>query len=551
MEHSQPDDQSTLQLAAVRASLRQLAETVVNAFPDLHARAGDAAAQLLATQANLHADPDRIYWNRFSHAASNSRSFTGWEHYGTPDQSLTLTELVMRRFRVSDQDNADLLLLYGGFYTEGQRRGASMKAMKCGWTRKRSSTPCGRWTLAPGSSASERRSGSSTVLMCARSASSLYLAQALQAGLGGQLNEQQLQLVFDAVGFDSSVAAHLQHFEQVQQPAAGIQLATLSLAGQASSALVWLQGPGAQHVLYMPGAVPSFQAFSSQQELAEWLFGWLQVAVSREQLLAYFVSDAQQVQRLREQLAAWAQGSVEAFAAQVQRAPINGEVFTWMRDNARQHMELETDAALRTNAELRAQLWVGYLGVASRLLGAVAPAGWPLALLAVATGTASLALNVEQAVDGDNPVERRAGVLGAILAGVEVLLNLPFLLPLGRGAAQALGQLESNQIIDVPEAFSGIKRGVSTLADGAQYIELEGVPYRVRYDQALRTWLIVPDDNPFAFNGVVPVRLDEQGQWGVLEAACLRAGGQCLGADARGAGGAGRLLALRRCAWQL
>lgn len=529
MEHSQPDDQSTLQLAAVRASLRQLAETVVNAFPDLHASAGDAAAQLLATQANLHADPDRIYWNRFSHAASNSRSFTGWEHYGTPDQSLTLTELVMRRFRVSDQDNADLLLLYGGFYTEGAeaRRFDESNEVRLDPQKVLNAL----WEMDFGARFQRQRTafwvehGADV-----RALSKLtYLAQALQAGLGGQLNEQQLQLVFDAVGFDSSVAAHLQHFEQVQQPAAGIQLATLSLAGQASSALVWLQGPGAQHVLYMPGAVPSFQAFSSQQELAEWLFGWLQVAVSREQLLAYFASDAQQVQRLREQLASWAQGSVEAFAAQVKRAPINGEVFTWMRDNARQHMELETDAALRTNAELRAQLWVGYLGVASRLLGAVAPAGWPLALLAVATGTASLALNVEQAVDGDNPEERRAGVLGAILAGVEVLLNLPFLLPLGRGAAQALGQLESNQIIDVPEAFSGIKRGVSTLADGAQYIELEGVPYRVRYDQALRTWLIVPDDNPFAFNGVVPVRLDEQGQWVVLEAACLRAGGQCLG----------------------
>ncbi|MBS7599654.1 membrane-targeted effector domain-containing toxin [Pseudomonas sp. RC2C2] len=531
MEHLQSVDQSNLHLEAARASLRQLAETVVNAFPDLHASARLAAMQLLVTQTNQHGDPDKIYWNRFSHAASNDRSYTGWEHYGTPYQSWTLTELVMRRFRVSDQDNADLLQLYGGFYTEGPeaRRFDESNEVRLDPQKVLNAL----WEMDFGAGFQRQRTafwvehGADV-----RALSKLnYLAQALQAGLGGHLNEQQLQLVFDAVGFDSSVAVHLQHFEQVQQPAAGIQLATLSLAGQVSSALVWLQGPGAQpqHVLYMPGAVPSFQAFSSQRELFEWLFGWLQVAASREQLLAYFSSAPQQVQGLRDQLASWAQGSVEAFAAQVQRAPINGEVFTWMRDNARQHMELETDAALRTNAELRAQLWVGYLGVASRLLGAVAPAGWPLALLAVAVGTASLALNIEQAVDGDNPEERRAGLLGAILAGVDLLLNLPFLLPLGRGAAQELGPLEGNVIIDVPAATSGPLQGVSSLADGAQYIELEGVPYRVRYDQALRTWLIVPEDNPFAFNGVIPVRLDEQGQWIVLESACLRGGGQCLG----------------------
>lgn len=528
MEHSQSVDQSNLHLEAARASLRQLAETVFAAFPDLHASARAAAMQLLVTQTNQHGDPDKIYWNRFSHAASSNRSFTGWEHYGTPDQSWTLTELVMRRFRVSDQDNADLLQLYGGFYTEGPEAQRFDESNEVRLDPQKVLNAL--WQMDFGAGFQRRRKafwvehGEHV-----RSLSKLtYLAQALQAGLGGQLNEQQLQLVFDAVGFDSGIATRLQHIEQLQQPAAGIRLATLSLAGQASSALVWLQGAGAQHVLYMPGAVPSFHPFGSQRELVEWLFGWLQVAASREQLLAYFSSDPQQVQRLRDQLASWAQGSVEAFAAQVRPAPINGEVFTWMRDNARQHMEAETDAALRTNAELRLQLWVGYLGVASRLLGYVAPAGWPLALLAVAVGSASLGVNIAQAVDGDSPEERKAGLLGAILAGVDVLLNLPFLIPLGRDVGQLLREREGNEIIDVAPAQSGAGRGVSTLADGGQYVEMDGVPYRVRFDKAIGAWLIVPEDNPFAFNGI-PIRLDEQGQWAVLESACLRGGGQCLG----------------------
>lgn len=507
--------------------LSAIALRVVQAFPDLHNEAREAAKSLLRTEGNLIADPDRIYWHRFSGAASSSRTFTGWEHYGTPVQSMTLTELVMRRFRVSDQDNADLLLLYGGFYTEGPgaRRFDETNEVRLDPQKVLNAL----WQLDFGAAFLRRRTAFwSDHGADVRTLSKLnYLSEALQAGLSGQLNEQQLQLVFDAVGFDSSVMPQLRHFDQAKPPAAGIHIATLSLAGQLSTDVIWLQGAGGQHVLYLPGATPSFQGFSRQQEVAGWLFGWLQAPASSEQLLVHFSGDPQQ--RQRDQFDSWAKGSLQAFARQVQRAPITGEVFTWMRDNAKRHMEAETDAALRTNAELRAQLWVGYLGVASRLLGAVAPAGWPLALLAVAVGTASLALNVEQAVDGDNPEERRAGLLGAILAGVDLLLNLPFLLPLGRGAAQELGQLEGNEIIDEPAATSGLVQGVSTLADGAQYIELKGVPYRVRYDQALRTWLIVPEDNPFAFNGVIPVRLDEQGQWIVLESACLRGGGQCLG----------------------
>ncbi|WP_327439803.1 membrane-targeted effector domain-containing toxin [Pseudomonas donghuensis] len=511
----------------LRNELSAIARRVVHAFPDLRNEAREAAKSLLRTEGNLIADPDRIYWHRFSGAASSNRTFTGWEHYGAPDQSVTLTELVMRRFRVSDQDNADLLLLYGGFYTAGPgaRRFDETNEVRLDPQKVLNAL----WQLDFGATFLRRRAAFwSDHGADVRTLSKLnYLSEALQAGLSGQLNEQQLQLVFDAVGFDSSVMPQFQHVEQAKPPAAGIQIAALSLAGQVSPDVIWLQGAGGQHVLYLPGAMPSFQGFSRQQEVAGWLFGWLQAPASSEQLLVHFPDDPQH--RLRDQFDSWAKGSLQAFASLVQRVPITGEVFTWMRDNARQHMEAETDAALRTNAELRAQLWVGYLGVASRLLGAVAPAGWPLALLAVAVGTASLALNIEQAVDGDNPEERRAGLLGAILAGVDLLLNLPFLLPLGRGAAQELGPFEGNEIIDVPAATSGPLQGVSSLADGAQYIELEGVPYRVRYDQDLRTWLIVPEDNPFAFYGVIPVRLDEQGQWVVLESACLRGGGQCLG----------------------
>lgn len=511
--------------------LSAIARRVVQAFPDLHAEARQAAINLLEAEGLSGQDPDRIYWHRFTEAASSNRTFTGWEHYSSPQQSLTLTELVMRRFRVSDQDNADLLSLYGGFYTAGPEAGRFDESNEVRLQPQRVLNAFWQLDFA---AAFQRQTAAfwhdhgDDVRMLAKLN---YLSEALQAGLSGQLNEKQLKLVFDAVGFDSDVAPQLQHFEQLHSPRPGIQIATLNLAGQTSSDIIWLTGPGDQQVLYLPGAMPSFQSFGSEQGVVEWLFGWLQVTLSQERLLAHFTAEPERLQALRGQLRGWAVGTVEQFAAQVQRASIAGEVFTWMRDSAKQRMDTETDAVLRTNSELRAQLWIGYLAVAGRLFGYMAPAGWPMVLLAVAVGVASLALNIEQAVDGDNHEERHAGVLGAIVAGVELLLNLPFLLPLGRSAEPNLDDFEANAIVNVPPDPDGAWRGISTLADGGQYVEVAGVSYRARYDQALGTWMIVPEHNPYGFTGGVPIRLDEAGQWGVFESPCLRGGGLCLGRE--------------------
>lgn len=514
---------------ALRDSLSAIASRVVQAFPDLHGEARATAVHLLEEEGVSSGDPDRIYWHRFSGAASNSRSYSGWEHFGVPDQSMTLTELVMRRFRASDQDNADLLGLYGGFYTDGPeaRRYDEHNEVRLEPRRVLDRL----WDLDFAAGFQRRQSsfwqehGVEVRILAKLS----YVSEALQAGLSGQLDEQQLRLALDAVDFDSSAQPLLEHFKQVSPPHAGIRIGTLSLAGQHSTDVLWVKGPGGLQLLYLPGCVPSFQGFDSERAVVEWLFGWLQVPSSSEQLLAHFTAEPERLETMRGELRTWAQGSVDAFARQVQCPLIEEEVFTWLCDSARQRMGIETDAALRTNAELRAQLWIGYLGVATRLLGALAPLSWPLALLPVVTGSVGLALSIEQAIDGDNARERHAGVLGAILSGIDVVLNLPFLLPLGHSATHSLEALEGNEVVNVLPAEEGALRGISTLADGGQYVEIGRLPYRVRYDTALQTWLIVPQDNPFAFTGVVPIALDDQGQWVVLESICLRGGGQCLG----------------------
>ena len=112
--------QSLLPNAADKAVLKRIAYTVVHNCPGLQDAAHEAARDLLEAKGLSSLDPDEVYFHRFKTAQSSTRSFTGWEHIREkPYESMTLTQLVIHRFRATDQDNADLLDLYGGFYSEG------------------------------------------------------------------------------------------------------------------------------------------------------------------------------------------------------------------------------------------------------------------------------------------------------------------------------------------------------------------------------------------------------------------------------------------------
>lgn len=95
--------------------LRQMARQFIQDYPDVQAMAWAQARKLLRELAGSQADPDKVWWHRFGSAVSSSRSFNGWAHAGAPMESMTLVELVMRRFSVRDQDASDELQMYGGF----------------------------------------------------------------------------------------------------------------------------------------------------------------------------------------------------------------------------------------------------------------------------------------------------------------------------------------------------------------------------------------------------------------------------------------------------
>ncbi|MCS5517625.1 hypothetical protein NWF32_30865 [Pseudomonas qingdaonensis] len=83
--------------------------------------------------------------------------------------------------------------------------------------------------------------------------------------------------------------------------------------------------------------------------------------------------------------------------------------------------------ALRSNADLRKQMWVADLHAFTRFAGAMAAFDWPVALAAVGAGLGETGLSIDEAINGHTTAERQAGVIGAVLASIDTLFNATLL----------------------------------------------------------------------------------------------------------------------------
>ncbi|MBV4462186.1 hypothetical protein KVG95_02430 [Pseudomonas sp. SWRI79] len=107
-----PIETRPLPNAADKAALKAIATSVIQTCPSLQDTAHDVASDLLKKYDIVGLDPDQVYFHRFDASQSSSKAFTGWEHVkATPTSSMTLTQLVIHRFRTADQDNADSELI--------------------------------------------------------------------------------------------------------------------------------------------------------------------------------------------------------------------------------------------------------------------------------------------------------------------------------------------------------------------------------------------------------------------------------------------------------
>ncbi|WP_058971712.1 membrane-targeted effector domain-containing toxin [Pseudomonas syringae] len=102
------------------------------------------------------------------------------------------------------------------------------------------------------------------------------------------------------------------------------------------------------------------------------------------------------------------------------------------------------------------------------------------------------------------------------------------LLPPPTAVPRAPSGLRTDLAVDVSmdnvtRIADGHAKGVYPLS-GKHYIRLSDHTFQVQYDAHLRCWQIIDPANPFSFFGKQPVRLDEQGQWLVVDRR-LRGGG--------------------------
>ena len=573
--------------AADLATLKTIAEQVVGTCPGLLDTAREVATTLLRKYGLPDLDPDHVYYHRFKTSQSSTKTFTGWEHtYEKPYESLTLTQLVVQRFRATDQDNADLLDLYGGFYSAGPEvenfnetnevRLHGNEVLKDFWEIDFSALYTDKLQSFWGTRADDFR----LLAKCN------FLSKALQSRQARQLSEDDFQTVVQAVAGPLSWPIDLQALRASTGPLDGAQVCALDIDGHVATDILRIVLPTGRQVVYVPGEAQAFRVFEHPGDLHWWALGQLDNDHARAVVMAHFALDDREAVKdnltdlMNRLTQTW--GKSDHHLLNRKNLVIKGDAFQWLSEQARATMYAEAATSLTSNGDLRKKLWIGYLTAGAKVFGPLAALGWPVALPAIGASLANLGLNVDQAVNGKTAAERKAGVIGAVLSGLDTLFNAPFLKGTGKLAevgaeieaagteVTEISELEpegidpedeldveetqglpgditptapsstqgnnipasyqSNELLDglVPESEPGKFQGIYRLESNPPYaIELDGLPYYVTFfpdSKGAGEWAIVDPTRPNQFASSLPVRLSASGDWVLLEKLGLKGG---------------------------
>ncbi|MCF5197680.1 dermonecrotic toxin domain-containing protein [Pseudomonas syringae] len=536
--------------------LRERAQQFVLDYPDLHDLAYIAASKIILQHTHRMFNPEKVYWHRFGSASSSPRTFTGWQHSGKPVQSMTLIELLMKHFSAHDQEASDELSLYGGFYTDGPDHG---------FFDERNEVPMlpqdvlnDMWTLDFSSLYSRRmerfwNTHSDNFCILAKAQ---YLVAAGHCLRKGQLSPDDFKQVTRVVIADPLQTPTLKALQEPLPLPPGVSVHTLDIDGIKAHDLLRIVIAGGREVIYWPDAEQPFMAFDSERALYHWLKEQFMGEQAAKAMTGHFLrGEASRTQDGARFARAVSDLLAHDWRADVRlinqsQAPIAGDPFVYLRDVARQAMSADAREILTSNTDLLKQIWIGYLSAFLRAFGGLAPLSWPVALTLVGASLANTGLNIDQAVNGKTPAQRRAGVLGAILNTLYLLFNLPLLMSIrvapqplqvtttdvasissealegGSVLADPLDNMEGNLLLDTltPSAEEGRLRGVYTLGNGETWIKLAHLPYRVMFNEQQQCWMVVNPDNPFAFIGSKPVRLNAEGKWTLMASPGLQGG---------------------------
>lgn len=538
-----------------RAKLVRVTRQFIAQYPDPYSMAHGQALKILKKHASQPLDPDKVYWHRFSNASTSSRTFTGWEHVGPPVESMSLTQLVMHRFNARDQEASDELQVYGGFYTADADHDSFDEHSEVPILPQQVLQDF--WALDFDALYQAKLDqfwadhNEDFVLL----GKVRWVAAAADCLRTGALSRQDFQTVLRAVLGSSDAVLTLQRLQASVEPPADISLHTFDIAGRTSRDMLRLVDAQQRQILYLPGDAVPFQVFSREQHLYQWVRSQVSNQPGRTAFTGHFLRS----EAAREQGGAAFNAALEQVVAEPWRPdmplinqdqhPISGDPWVYLREVAHQEMQADAHFLLTSNADLRKQMWIGYLSAFIKSFGPLATLGWPVALTVVGAGIANVGLNIDQAVNGVTVRQRRAGLVGAILNAIFVCLNLPLLAWARSGNGAVAAANSANEVIataevspleapvwpedissgdpitldgledpaalgNVPSAGTeGELRGIHQVRNGYTCINLGGRVYRVRFDPHSRLWGIVHPDRPFAFYGFKPVRLNAAMEW--------------------------------------
>ncbi|WP_415842603.1 dermonecrotic toxin domain-containing protein [Pseudomonas reidholzensis] len=520
--------------------------------------AREAATATLSKYQQPALDPDQVYFNRFTTAVS-APTYSGWAHHERPVQSLTLPQLVMQRFDVNDQDNADLLSDYTGFYTAGANKAVfdasnqipidPQRVLEDFWAFDFSSVFHQRLTAFW-----QQHADDFCVL-----AKTNFMAKVMEVCAdhpGSELAKRSL-LAADALGSEITSPVTLEHLRRTTTPAQGSQLRSLDIGGYVASDILRIAMTDGAELVYVPGEVDALHLFANRNELYWWVLSQTNARENRARFMSHFAlachaehgSDVGLNHQLDLMFYHWGGDDGQYLNQRDQR--IQGDAFIHLRDSAHQRMLDDAHFALRSNSDLRKQLWIGYLKAFGQVFGPMAALNWPIALAVVGAGLADTGLNIDQAVNGHTTAERRAGVVGAVFAAIDTLFNATLLAsvsgalgeelveagagepsteiepqtPLSSSELEArlpepfqpkapdqlLAGFESNEILNGAPG-SGELAGVYT-QQGQFYVLIDDLPYQVRYVGESTQWVVVDPESPFSFARHVPLQRTPEGAW--------------------------------------
>ncbi|UVK97790.1 membrane-targeted effector domain-containing toxin [Pseudomonas sp. B21-048] len=585
-----PTETRPLPNAADKAALKAIATTVIQTCPSLQDTAHEVASDLLKKYGIAGLDPDQVYFHRFDASQSSSKAFTGWEHVdATPTSSMTLTQLVIHRFRTADQDNADLLDVYAGFYSAGPNAGTfnetnevrlhGNEVLKEFWSIDFSAKYRDRLTTYWNASAADFR----TLAKCN------FLIAAVKARDKRQLSDDDFQFVTNAVIGPITWPVNLQLL-QAQHPCAD-NVRALDVDGYVATNILRFVAPKGRQIVYLPGETVAFKVLETATDMHYWILLQMNKDAARQAFMTHFsLADRQTIAEnitdlMNRLVSTW--GKYDHHLINKTNRIISSDAFSWLRDSTKAAMFAEADLSLTSNGDLRKKLWIGYLSAGVKVFGPMAVVGWPIALPLVGASIANLGLNIDQAVNAKTAEERKAGVLGAVFASIDVLFNL--LVLKGPGSMEEIGPeidaaeasemaeyregltpdesresvsepaepaepsepatgspdttgtsaspssvpdaykidvlLDDETLVREPGKFQGIHRLPSNPSSA---IKLKGNAYYARYENNLNGrshWAIVDPANPDSFSGSIPVRfLTAAEEWEVVPKLGLRGG---------------------------